>query len=41
MRKETIFEKIIKKELPADIIYEDDECLAFKDINPIAPTHIL
>ncbi len=40
-RQETIFEKIIKKEIPADIVYEDDQCLAFKDINPIAPTHIL
>ena len=40
-REETIFEKIIKKEIPADIVYEDDDCLAFKDINPIAPTHIL
>ncbi len=40
-REETIFEKIIKKEIPADIIYEDDTCLAFKDLNPIAPTHIL
>jgi len=36
----TIFEKIIKKEIPADIVYEDDLCLAFKDINPQAPTHI-
>ena len=38
---ETIFQKIIDKELPADIVYEDDSCLAFKDINPVAPTHIL
>jgi histidine triad (HIT) family protein len=38
---ETIFQKIIDKELPADIVYEDDSCLAFKDINPIAPIHIL
>ena len=38
---ETIFQKIIDKELPADIVYEDDNCLAFKDINPVAPTHIL
>ncbi len=38
---ETIFQKIIDKELPADIIFEDESCLAFKDINPIAPIHIL
>jgi len=38
---ETIFQKIIDKELPADIVYEDDSCLAFKDINPVAPVHIL
>ena len=38
---ETIFQKIIDKELPADIVYEDDTCLAFKDINPVAPVHIL
>ena len=38
---ETIFQKIIDKELPADIIYEDESCLAFKDINPVAPIHIL
>ena len=37
----TIFQKIIDKELPADIVYEDDSCLAFKDINPVAPIHIL
>lgn len=38
---ETIFSKIIRKEIPANIVYEDDLCLAFKDINPQAPTHIL
>jgi histidine triad (HIT) family protein len=37
----TIFDKVISKELPADIVYEDDQCLAFKDINPQAPIHIL
>ncbi len=37
----TIFSKIIKKELPADIVYEDAECLAFRDIHPQAPTHVL
>ena len=37
----TIFTKIINREIPADIIYEDDEILAFNDINPQAPIHIL
>lgn len=36
-----LFCKIIKREIPADIVYEDDEVLAFNDINPQAPTHIL
>ncbi len=38
---ETIFQKIIRKEIPADIVYEDDEVLAFHDIRPIAPVHVL
>ena len=38
---ETIFTRIINKEIPADIVYEDDLCLAFRDINPQAPVHIL
>ncbi len=38
---ETIFTKIMRKEVPADIVYEDEQCLAFHDINPQAPTHIL
>lgn len=37
----TLFSKIINKELPADIVYEDDEMMAFRDINPVAPVHIL
>ncbi|MEZ4267342.1 MAG: histidine triad nucleotide-binding protein [Myxococcota bacterium] len=37
----TIFGRIIRRELPADIVYEDDKALAFRDINPAAPTHIL
>ena len=41
MAEETIFRKIIRREIPADIVYEDDECLAFRDIQPQAPTHIL
>lgn len=38
---ETIFSKIIRKEIPADIVYEDESVLAFHDIHPIAPVHIL
>ena len=38
---ETIFDKIISKEIPADIVYEDNDFLAFNDINPQAPIHIL
>lgn len=38
---ETIFSKIISRVIPADIVYEDDLCLAFRDINPKAPVHIL
>lgn len=41
VHKETIFDKIIAKQIPADIIFEDDKCLAFNDINPQAPTHFL
>lgn len=38
---DTIFGKIIRREIPADIVYEDELCLAFKDIAPQAPVHIL
>ncbi len=38
---ETIFSQIIRREIPADIVLEDDEVLAFRDINPVAPTHVL
>jgi len=38
---DTLFQKIIDREIPADIVYEDELCLAFRDINPQAPTHIL
>jgi len=41
MSEGTIFDKIISKDIPADIIYEDDEVLAFNDINPQAPVHFL
>ena len=37
----TLFEKIIAREIPADIVYEDDLVVAFRDIKPQAPTHIL
>jgi histidine triad (HIT) family protein len=37
----TLFEKIAAREIPASIVYEDDTVLAFRDINPQAPTHIL
>ncbi len=37
----TLFERIIAREIPADIVFEDDSCLAFRDINPQAPVHIL
>jgi histidine triad (HIT) family protein len=39
--QETIFTKIINKEIPADILFEDDRVIAFKDINPQAPVHFL
>lgn len=41
MSTETIFDKIIAREIPASIVYEDDLALAFEDINPQAPTHLL
>ncbi|PXY96111.1 HIT domain-containing protein [Frischella perrara] len=41
MVKETIFSKIIRREIPSDIIYQDDSVTAFRDISPQAPVHIL
>ncbi|CAH8195349.1 MULTISPECIES: purine nucleoside phosphoramidase [Vibrio] len=41
MAEETIFSKIISKEIPADVLYQDDLVTAFRDINPRAPSHIL
>lgn len=38
---DTLFEKIVAREIPADIVYEDDELLAFRDIQPQAPVHVL
>ena len=37
----TLFQKIIAREIPADIVYEDEWCVAFRDINPQAPVHVL
>ena len=36
-----LFCKIAKKEIPSTVVYEDDRALAFRDINPVAPTHVL
>ena len=41
MAEKTIFKRIIDRELPAKIVYEDEHCLAFEDIHPQAPTHLL
>ena len=41
MGERTLFEKIIAREIPAEIVYEDDLCIAFNDISPQAPCHIL
>ena len=41
MAEETIFSKIIRREIPADILYQDELVTAFRDISPQAPTHIL
>ncbi|MEM9412343.1 MAG: histidine triad nucleotide-binding protein [Planctomycetota bacterium] len=41
MSEKTIFKKIIDGEIPTDIIFENEYCLAFKDISPQAPTHVL
>eukprot|EP00425_Heterocapsa_triquetra_P003124 CAMPEP_0195059106 /NCGR_PEP_ID=MMETSP0448-20130528/6677_1 /TAXON_ID=66468 /ORGANISM="Heterocapsa triquestra, Strain CCMP 448" /LENGTH=131 /DNA_ID=CAMNT_0040089317 /DNA_START=77 /DNA_END=472 /DNA_ORIENTATION=- len=38
---DTIFGRIVRKEIPSDIVHEDDLCLAFKDVNPQAPVHVL
>jgi len=41
MAEKTIFQRIIDREIPAEIVYEDALCLAFKDIHPQAPTHVV
>jgi histidine triad (HIT) family protein len=38
---DTVFGKILRGEIPADVVYEDDRCMAFRDVNPQAPVHIL
>jgi histidine triad (HIT) family protein len=41
MAGKTIFKRIIDREIPATILFEDEHCLAFRDVNPQAPTHVL
>ena len=41
MTEETIFSKIIRREIPVDVVYEDEQCMAFRDIDPQAPVHVL
>jgi histidine triad (HIT) family protein len=41
MSEKTLFSRIIEREIPADILYEDEYCIAFRDINPQAPFHAL
>ena len=41
MEDKTLFQKIADREIPADIVYDDDHCVAFRDISPQAPSHLL
>ena len=41
MSEKTIFKRIIDGEIPAELVYEDEQCLAFHDVNPQAPIHVL
>ncbi|HEX4149574.1 MAG TPA: histidine triad nucleotide-binding protein [Pirellulales bacterium] len=41
MTSKTIFERIIARELPAEIVFEDEQCVAIRDLHPQAPTHVL
>jgi histidine triad (HIT) family protein len=41
MAEKTIFKRIIDREIPAKVVYEDEHCLAFEDIHPAAPTHLI
>ncbi len=38
---DTVFGAIVRGEIPADVVYEDEQCIAFRDLNPQAPTHVL
>jgi histidine triad (HIT) family protein len=41
MLQDNIFQKILDRQIKADVVYEDDRCLAFRDVNPQAPVHVL
>jgi len=41
MMQDNVFQKILDRQIKADIVYEDDRCLAFRDVNPQAPVHVL
>lgn len=41
MAEKTVFQRIIDREIPAKIVYEDEHCLAFEDIHPVAPIHLV
>lgn len=41
MTEDTIFDKILRREIPAEIVHEDEDILAFRDINPQGPTHVV
>lgn len=41
MAEKTIFKKIIDREIPAEVVHEDDRCMAFRDVDPQAPVHVL
>jgi len=41
MAEKTVFKRIIDRDVPADIVYEDEFCLAFRDIHPAAPVHLI
>ncbi len=41
MAEKTLFEKICDREVPAEIVYEDDRCVGFRDVSPQAPVHVL
>ena len=41
MLKDNVFQKILDRQIKADVVYEDEHCLAFRDVNPQAPVHVL